>query len=110
MVHLSIERLYNILRKRFYWCGMHADCTNWVNACETCQKVKLNQPKSSGLLVPIKSSKPFEIIEVDIVGPLKKSVNDNKYILVCVDLFTSWVEAMPLKRITAKEVIDAFFH
>jgi len=29
--------------------------------------------------------------------------------LVCIDHFTSWVEAAPLKTITANEVIDVFF-
>jgi len=70
---------------------------------------KDNQPKSSGLLVPIKSAYPFQILCVDFKGPIKISKNGYKYILVCVDHFTSWVEAAPLKSITAKEVIEVFF-
>ena len=34
----------------------------------------------------------------------------DRYILVCVDHFTSWVEAMPMKTITANEVIEKFVH
>ena len=109
MIHLSISRLYQLLRKRFYWISMHEDCKNWVAACQTCQKVKLNQPISSGLLKPIISSKPFELLGIDILGPLKLSKNNYKYILICVDHFTSWVEAIALKGITAVEVIEAFF-
>ena len=70
MIHLSISRLYQLLRKRFYWIGMHEDCKNWVAVCQTCQKVKLNQPISSGLLKPIISSEPFELLGIDILGPL----------------------------------------
>jgi transposase InsO family protein len=46
---------------------------------------------------------------MDIIGPLRKTNGQNKYILVCIDLFTSWIEATPLKSITAQEVIQAFF-
>ena len=46
---------------------------------------------------------------MDIVGPLKCSKNGFKYILVCVDHFTSWVEAAPMKSMTAKEVVEVFF-
>jgi transposase InsO family protein len=48
-------------------------------------------------------------IGVDILGPFTKSSEGNLYVLVCVDLFTSWVEALPLKEITADEVCAAFF-
>ena len=88
---------------------MFADVGRWVGACIKCRVHKDNQPKSSGLLVPIKSAYPFQILCVDIKGPIKISKNGYKYILVCVDHFTSWVETAPLKSITAKEVIEVFF-
>ena len=57
--------------------------------------------------MPIISSSPFEIVCTDIVGPFKKSANGFKYILVCVDHFTSWVEVAPLITITTDEVCNA---
>ena len=38
---------------------------------------------------------------MDIKGPYKVSKNGYKYVLVAVDQFTSWPEAMPLKGIAA---------
>jgi hypothetical protein len=46
---------------------------------------------------------------MDILGSIKCSKNGYKYILVCVDHFTSWVEAAPMKTMTAKEVVEVFF-
>ena len=109
LVHPSQRRLYEIMRTRFYWSGMHRDITNWVAACQICIKHKAMQPKSNGLMIPIVTTFPFQLLGVDIQGPFKVSKNGYKYILVCVDHYTSWVEAIPLKTITAKEVIEAFF-
>jgi transposase InsO family protein len=36
-------------------------------------------------------------------------INGNRYILVCVDLFTNWIEACPLKTLEAAETADAEF-
>jgi hypothetical protein len=110
LVHLAQKRLFDVIRKRFYWNGMHRDCCDWVAACTSCFKHKANQPLSHGLLIPILSSKPFELLGMDILGPLKRSKNGYKYILVCVDHFTSWVEAAPMKTMTAKEVVEVFFN
>ena len=61
------------------------------------------------MLEPITVTRPFELVGVDIKGPYKASVKGNKYILVCIDYFTNWVEAAPMKTITGREVIDKFF-
>jgi len=59
--------------------------------------------------MPIKATRPFEIVCVDIIGPIHTSKNGYKYILNCIDHFTSWAEAAPLKTITAEEVTKTFF-
>ena len=42
--------------------------------------------------------------EMDIVGPLPKAPRVVKYLLVAIDYFTKWIEARPLREITASEV------
>jgi transposase InsO family protein len=108
-VHMSRDRMYSMLRNRYYWKNMHKDINEWVNACEICSKVKANQPKSNGLLIPIVTSAPFEMIGIDILGPFKVSDEGYEYVLTCIDIYTSWVEAAPLRTITADEVCQEFF-
>ena len=108
-VHLSVERLYQLLRNRFFWEGMSSDIKRWVNACLKCNKVKTTQKLNHGLLVPIVVKQPFEMVGVDIVGPFTKSEQGYSYVLVCIDLYTSWVEAAPLRTLTAVEVMNEFF-
>ncbi len=67
-VHMSRDRMYAIFKTRYYWDGMSADVGRWVGACEVCSKVKANQPKKHGLLMPIVTSDPFEMVGMDILG------------------------------------------
>ena len=107
--HMAFDRMYALLRKRFYWDKMHNDIVNYCHACIKCNQFKTNKQTSNGFLIPIVTTKPFEIVAIDLIGPLHETEDGNKYVLVCVDLFTSWVEALPLKFITANEVLQAFF-
>ena len=110
MTHPSRDRLFAMLKSRYFWPKMYNDVNNWVNACLVCRKAKPVKPTYHGLLQPIVTTRPFEIVGIDILGPLKDSVDGYKYVLVCVDLFTSWVEAIPLRIITADAVLRAIFN
>ena len=43
---------------------------------------------------------------MDIFGPLPTARSGARYILVCIDHFTRWVELTPLKRIREEEVVE----
>ena len=103
--HMSRDRLYQLLTKQFYWKGMFGNISRWVSACPRCST---NMPKQAGLLQPIITSQPFEMIAMDIMGPLKTSPEGYKYLLNMIDIFTSWPEAVPLKSLTAEETTKAF--
>ena len=106
--HMSRDRLYALLRKKFYWKGMYGSVSKWIASCSKCSGVKTPVPKGHGLLQPIKTTKPFEIIAIDIMGPLPVSPDGYKYILNCIDLYTCWPEAITLKTLTAVELTAAF--
>ena len=46
----------------------------------------------------------WELIGIDLTGPLPKTVDGFQYILTATDYFSKWVEAFPLKKKTAAEV------
>lgn len=49
-------------------------------------------------------SQPWEMVSVDLVGPMSRSKQGNVYAVVAQDLFTMWVEIRPLERATADPV------
>ena len=108
-VHTSRNRMIGLLHTRYHWPGMTTDIGKWIAGCLTCNRIKPVQPLVNGLLVPIETTSPFEIVGIDILGPLKRTKDGYKYVLVCVDLFTNWVEAGPLKTLTADETAQVFF-
>jgi hypothetical protein len=50
---------------------------------------------------------PFRGWGIDLIGQIYPSSSKNhKFILVATDYFTKWVEAIPLKTVTSKEMIE----
>ena len=106
-VHMSRDRLYALLKKRFYWKGMFGDINEWIKACPKCSEIKTNKTEKYGLLQPIIVTKPFEIVAADLMGPLTTSPEGYKYLLNCIDLYTNWPESQPLRTLTAQELTSA---
>lgn len=106
--HISTDRLYRVLKTRFFWPNMRRNIFKFCENCLTCAKTKARAQTRAGLLRPIKSFYPFQIVGVDIVI-CRMSSTSHRYILVVVDYFTNWVEAAPMKSMTAEELIRVFF-
>ena len=56
---------------------------------------------------PIIQPWPFRGWRIDLIGQIfPPSSKGHKFILVATDYFTKWVEAIPLKTVTLKNMID----
>jgi hypothetical protein len=106
--HMSRDLLYALLRKQNYWKCMFSDICKWIEICSRCSSVKAAQPTRNGLLQPIVTTKPFETIAADIIGPLTRSPEGYQCLLNFIDLYTSWPESIPLRTFTAEELSLAF--
>ncbi|KHJ76895.1 integrase core domain protein, partial [Oesophagostomum dentatum] len=96
--HLGITKTIRKIRDKFYWRGMNESITNYVKTCPTCQKIKspyqlLRQEPLS--LFPV-SSRPFERVHSDVIGPLPMSLEGYCYILVNTCSFTKFVICSPI--------------
>ncbi|KAM8945683.1 kynurenine formamidase [Pelodytes ibericus] len=91
------------ITRRFFWHGMCVDIEKWISECDECQKVgrPLIAPQP---LQCIKVSDVWELVGIDLIGPLIKSNNGYSYILTATDYFSKWVEAFPMKTKSAAEV------
>ncbi|UYV71727.1 hypothetical protein LAZ67_9000138, partial [Cordylochernes scorpioides] len=81
----------------------------YVSSCPECQFRKTPSQQPSGQLQPIPpASRPFERIGIDLLGRFPKSINGNRWIVVCTDYYSRHVETAALPRGTATEIADFF--
>ena len=83
---------------------MQKKAQEYVKKCDQCQRFALNIHQPGGVLNPLSSPWPFAQWGLDIVGPFSKAVGNKKYLLVCTNYFTKWVEAEPLANIRDVDV------
>ncbi len=93
----------------FFWPGIHKNFCRWCVACCECQLVyPVASPKAPLYPLPLLEV-PFERIGMDLIGPLESSAHGHCFALVLVDYATRHPEAMHLRTISAKSVVDALF-
>ena len=104
--HLGKDKTARRVLQRFYWPTLYRDVAECCRTCPTCQKTSPRRPKQ----VPMKPlpivDVPFQRIAMDIVGPLPRSRQGNRYILVVCDYATRYPEAIPLKSIDAGRIAE----
>ena len=105
--HFGVESTCNKIAERYYWKGMHRDIKKYIKYCDTCQR--RGKKGETGYLYPIKIEGPFERIGIDFVGPLERTKNENKYILVATDYLTKWPEAKAMREANANNVVDFIY-
>lgn len=89
---------------------MEKYCFSFVRKCHQCQVHGdlIHAPPSE--LHPMLALCPFVTWGMDDIGPIDpKTSNGHRFILVSIDYFTKWVEAVTLKAVTKKVVVD-FVH
>lgn len=111
--HYGVDRTIRKISAKFYFPGLRKFVTQYVQSCPDCQRYKASNNKPAGLLQTPAPAQRFEVLSVDLFGPLPESASGNKWILVCEDRATKWVElfAMPVAtaEACAKLLIEEVF-
>ena len=104
MGHQGIDKVFQRILKRFEWLGMKKACEKWVTACLSCQQVK--DPRI--LRFPLQSIESSEFNEVVQIDHQEICMTDSGYnqVLVMIDHFTKYAEAVPCITASAEETCD----
>ncbi|GJW74433.1 putative reverse transcriptase domain-containing protein [Tanacetum coccineum] len=114
-IHPGSDKMYQDMKKLYWWPNMKADIATYVSKCLTCAKVKAEHQRPSGLLVQPKIPEwKWDNITMDFVTKLPKTSQGYDTIWVIVDrltksaIFTPMRETDPLDklaRLYLKEVV-----
>ncbi|GKB61348.1 putative reverse transcriptase domain-containing protein [Tanacetum coccineum] len=103
-IHPGFDKMYQDLKKLYWWPNMKADISAYVSRCLTCSKVKAEHRKPSGLLVqPEIPEWKWEKITMDFVTKLPKTVNGYDTIWVIIDRLTKSAHFLPMREIDPME-------
>ncbi|GKD27627.1 putative reverse transcriptase domain-containing protein, partial [Tanacetum coccineum] len=113
-IHPGSDKMYQDMKKLYWWPNMKANIATYVRKCLTCAKVKAKHQRPSGLLVQPKIPEwKWDNITMDFVTKLPKTSQGYDTIWVIMDrltksaIFTPMKETDPmdkLARIYLKEV------
>ena len=108
--HLARDKTLDKFQDRFYWPRSLTQVIEHLKACDICQMAK-SSLENTQPLQPIRANKPFEIVTIEIIGPiLPESKSGNKYILVMVCHCTEYINLNFIKTQTTKEVAKHVFN
>ena len=93
--HLKLWKTYGKLRERFYALDLHKVTKRVIDTCPVCQLHGASQLKAP-ITGHYTAKGPAQVWMVDLLH-LRQSREGYAYILVCVDVFSRYVELVPLK-------------
>src|SRR6218665_2280109 len=104
--HLGLRKTLRQLQKRAYWPGWREDVRRLLRRCSACAQYIRGKVPRQGQLQDMSVGEPWERVGVDITGPHPPSSKGHRYILTCIDYFTRWAEAFPIRSQDAHSVAD----
>ena len=105
--HLGKPKTLAKIQSRFYWPRMEHEISLYIDACQTCiKKSQKRKPKSP--LQPFNGTHPNDIVQFDLMENMPDNVYRYRSILVIIDRFTNWVEAVPLQDTKSATIARAF--
>jgi len=104
--HFAVDRTVSKIKEKYYFPKMRRYVKMHINCCPECVLIKTPRGRQPGELHPITPGKrPFEVINIDHIGPFVKSTKGNNYIMVLIDNLTKYVKLFPVKSCGTESVV-----
>lgn len=98
-IHPSSDKMYQDLKKLYWWPNIKADIAEYVGNCLTCSRVKAEHQKPSGLLIqPELPMWKWERITMDLITKIPKTSSGFDTIWVIIDRLTKSTHFLPIKE------------
>ena len=109
LCHPGHTRTEETIGQHFEWKGLRTMVRDTCKKCATCQKAKKSNIKYGKLPPKEADYDPWEVLQVDLVGPYHVKKGRKKLTLWCItmnDPATGWFEMEQIDNKTAAKVAD----
>ena len=98
MGHAGRDKLAETMMSQWWWEKLREDAAAAVWNCPACAR-DLVPPKEKTTPPNIadRPLRPFEGWSIDLAGPFPADEDGNRWLAVAVDIFSKWVEVVPLR-------------
>jgi hypothetical protein len=103
--HTGMAKTMSLLIPYFMWPGMYTDVVNYISKCTACllaKKSHKTEEEVQGLYELCE--RHMQTIHVDLMGPLDKSRNGNRYICAAVCRYSGYLVAWPTRNQSAANI------
>lgn len=103
--HGGTDKTIDLIRRYYYWPGMHKEVREYISNCATCKETKApNQVLKPPMGKAFIAERPFQHLYVDLLGPYPQSKTGHTTILIVLDQMSKFVWLKPLKKASAKNI------
>ncbi|GJR54131.1 putative reverse transcriptase domain-containing protein [Tanacetum coccineum] len=109
-IHPGSDKMYQDMKKLYWWPNVKADIATYVSKCLTCTRVKAEHQRPSGLLVqPDIPQWKWDNITMDFITKLPKSSQGYDTIWVIVDRLTKSAIFVPMRETDLMEKLAMMY-
>nr|GEZ57509.1 reverse transcriptase domain-containing protein [Tanacetum cinerariifolium] len=109
-IHPGSDKMYQDMKRLYWWPNMKANIATYVSKCVTCAKVKAEHHRPSGFLVQPKIPKwKWDNITMDFVTKLPKLSQGYDTIWVIVDRLTKSAIFVPIRETDPMEKLARMY-
>ncbi|GJS29763.1 putative reverse transcriptase domain-containing protein [Tanacetum coccineum] len=109
-IHPGSDKMYQDLKKLYWWPNIKAIIAEYVGKCLTCSRVKAECQKPSGLLIqPEIPTWKWERITMDFVTKLPKTSSGHDTIWVIIDRLTKSAHFIPTRATDSMETFTRLY-
>ncbi|KIH60390.1 integrase core domain protein [Ancylostoma duodenale] len=110
--HLGTAKTRAAVARIAIWNNMAKDVAHFVAHCQQCQRRK--DPSAYRMRQPLGrfeiSTRPWQRIHSDVIGPLPMTLDGNKFIIVFIDSFSKFIIAEPIADQKANTTAQIFMN
>lgn len=104
--HFGFYKTLSRVQEQFYWPKMRADVLKYVRVCKVCQSQKISNSSPLGTMGIQKSvDYPFQVVAVDLMGPLPRSRGGNSFVLVVTCWFSKFTLLFPIRKAISSAIV-----